>query len=62
MNGAEMSAEMLRLGCETAINLDGGGSTTLVMRDPSDHELKTINHPSDARERPVADVIGISVK
>ena len=62
MTGPEMAAEMVRLGCFEAINLDGGGSTTLVMREPSDKELRTVNHPSDARERPVADVIGVSVK
>jgi exopolysaccharide biosynthesis protein len=62
MNGAEMSAQVLRLGCTDAINLDGGGSATLVMYDPSDHQLKTMNQPSDLRERSVADVIGVSVK
>src|SRR5206468_7192011 len=40
MTGPEMAAEMLRLGCANALNLDGGGSTTLVMRDPESNELK----------------------
>ena len=61
MTGPEIAQEMLRLGCVDAINLDGGGSTTLVMRDRDDDQLKVINHPSDLRERPVADVIGITV-
>jgi exopolysaccharide biosynthesis protein len=34
MTGPELGAEMKRLGCDTAINLDGGGSTELVLRDP----------------------------
>jgi exopolysaccharide biosynthesis protein len=62
MTGEDLTAEMQRLGCWDAINLDGGGSTTLVMRDPDDGEYKVINQPSDGRERPVADVLGVSVK
>jgi len=61
MTGPEIAQEMLRLGCTNALNLDGGGSTTLVMRDPADGDEKIINHPSDSHERPVADVIGVSV-
>ena len=33
MTLSELADVMLGLGCETALNLDGGGSTTLVMRD-----------------------------
>jgi exopolysaccharide biosynthesis protein len=62
MTGPEMAAEMLRLGCDDAMNLDGGGSTTLIIRDPSSGELKVVNQPSDKHERAVADVVGISVK
>jgi exopolysaccharide biosynthesis protein len=61
MPGDELAAEMLRLGCWDAINLDGGGSTTLVMRDPLSNELKVVNQPSDGVERPVADVLGITI-
>ena len=34
MTLAELSEAMISLGCNSAINLDGGGSTTLVYRDP----------------------------
>jgi exopolysaccharide biosynthesis protein len=61
MNGPEMAEQMIRLGCKNAINLDGGGSTTLVMRDPESDQIKVINQPSDKRERPVANVIGVTV-
>jgi hypothetical protein len=61
MTGEDLAAEMLRLGCWTAINLDGGGSTTLVMRDPASGEHRVINQPSGNAQRPVADVVGISV-
>ena len=61
MTGEELGKEMLRLGCHTAINLDGGGSSTLVVRDPADGTLKIVNDPSDHGERAVADVIGVTV-
>ncbi|MFI5631365.1 phosphodiester glycosidase family protein [Streptomyces sp. NPDC051664] len=49
---AESAAVADSLGMENAVNLDGGGSTTMVVDD------KMINHPSDAAgERPVGDAI-----
>lgn len=62
MNLAELSEELVRLGCVTAINLDGGGSTTLVYRNPESKKLEVVNSPSDTKERSVADVLGIAVK
>lgn len=62
MTLAEVSAEMVRLGCAAAINLDGGGSTTLVCRDPKTGRLEVMNSPSDTKERSVADVLGVTVK
>jgi hypothetical protein len=61
MTLAELSSEMIRLGCDDAINLDGGGSTTLVYRDPATKRLKVLNSPSDGKERSVADVLGVTV-
>ena len=61
MTLAELSKELIALGCDSAINLDGGGSTDLVCRDPATSQLKVLNSPSDTRERSVADVLGISV-
>jgi hypothetical protein len=57
----ELSQEMIRLGCDRAINLDGGGSSTLVYRDPETHRLKVLNSPSDQKERSVADILGFTV-
>ena len=56
----ELSAEFVALGCDSAINLDGGGSTTLVYRDPATHDLKIANSPSDTKERSVADALGFT--
>lgn len=58
----ELSLEMMRLGCFSALNLDGGGSSTLIYRDPVTQKLEVINSPSDKKERSVADVLGVSVK
>ncbi|MGC3957333.1 MAG: phosphodiester glycosidase family protein [Verrucomicrobiota bacterium] len=61
MNYDELAAELLRLGCYTALNLDGGGSSVLAVRDPAKNEFKILNAPTDGRERAVANVLGISV-
>jgi exopolysaccharide biosynthesis protein len=44
---------MKKLGCIEAMNLDGGGSETLVLGD------QAINHPSDGRERAVTSILAI---
>ena len=49
--------EMMRLaGCVNAFNLDGGGSSTLVVRN-SYGELEVINRPSDGGERSIGNAI-----
>ena len=58
MTMAELAAEMGRLGCQEALNLDGGGSSTFVWRDGSEKPLRILNSPSDSKERAVANVIG----
>jgi hypothetical protein len=70
MSERELGREMLRLGCADALNLDGGGSSTLVMRDATDPaKLAVVNRPSDGHdlgvplsiERCVACVLGVRV-
>jgi exopolysaccharide biosynthesis protein len=48
MTYRELAALMRRLGCTHAMNLDGGGSSTLWLGG------RIMNSPSDGRERPVA--------
>ena len=62
MTLGELSEELVRLGCVAAINLDGGGSTTLVYRNPESKRLEVMNSPSDTKERAVADVLGVTVR
>ena len=57
----ELADEMLRLGCNEALNLDGGGSSVMAVRDPASGQMKILNAPTDGHERAVANVLGISV-
>ncbi|HEV8293655.1 MAG TPA: phosphodiester glycosidase family protein [Tepidisphaeraceae bacterium] len=61
MTLAELSEELVRLGCFSAMNLDGGGSTSMVMREPKADNWKILNHPSDGKERPVANALGVRI-
>lgn len=60
----ELTDLFLKLGVDSAINLDGGGSTTLVIAD-TNQEAIVLNSPIHTklplRERPVANHIGFSV-
>jgi exopolysaccharide biosynthesis protein len=59
MTFKELAAEMLQLGCTDAINLDGGGSSVIAVRDAGTGAMKILNQPTDGHERAVADVLGI---
>ncbi|MBX3112720.1 MAG: phosphodiester glycosidase family protein [Fimbriimonadaceae bacterium] len=54
---AEMADLMVQIGCDQAINLDGGGSSTMVVGGV------VMNRPSDGNERAVANgiVVGTAV-
>jgi Phosphodiester glycosidase len=56
------TAELLReLGAVDAVNLDGGGSTAMVVRDAVSGAIRLVNRPSDATgERPVANALAIT--
>ncbi|MFY9233562.1 MAG: phosphodiester glycosidase family protein [Fimbriimonadaceae bacterium] len=47
----EMARIMISLGCREAINLDGGGSTTINAGG------LTLNRPSDGQQRPIANAV-----
>jgi hypothetical protein len=56
----ETAALLRDLGAREAINLDGGGSTAMVVRNTSTGEVRVVNKPSDAvGERPVADALAV---
>ncbi len=66
---AELANIFIQFGAHNAINLDGGGSTSLVIKDPASGSFAIANQPSDTSvlklplrfERPVVDVVGISI-
>lgn len=51
----EMAAVMKYYDCVSAYNLDGGGSTTMLIREGDN--FKVVNSPSDGNPRPVANAI-----
>ena len=51
MTFAELATYMIKLGCEEAINLDGGGSATLWV------DGRVVNNPSQGYERPSANSV-----
>lgn len=57
---AELTKFVLSLGVYTALNLDGGGSTTVVIANPSHPKIlnATIHTKLPMRERPVANHLG----
>jgi Phosphodiester glycosidase len=66
----ELGTILQTYGASNAINLDGGGSTSMVLKDAATGVFTTVNRPSDAAahklpftiERPIVDVIGVSVE
>jgi exopolysaccharide biosynthesis protein len=55
----EMGQLMVELGAHDALELDGGGSSTLVAREPGAPALQVENGPSDGSERPVPNGLAI---
>jgi hypothetical protein len=64
----EMAVWLKRLGADDAINLDGGGTTTMVIagKDGDEGKVKVVNRPIHlgipGRERPSGSHLGIRVK
>ena len=56
----ELATLMLALGARDAINLDGGGSTTMVVKSPGSASPAVVNKPSDAAgERAVGNALAV---
>ncbi|MGK5530913.1 phosphodiester glycosidase family protein [Streptomyces sp. URMC 129] len=56
----ELAVMMADLGAWSALNLDGGGSTTLLARTPGDSAPRLVNSPSDGQEREVPNGLAIT--
>ena len=64
-NGASLAQcafWMKSLGAVTVLNLDGGGSSTLITRNPTTNEIITHNSPSDGSLRKVHNSLLIVLK
>lgn len=56
---AELSALLGEMGVDDAVNLDGGGSSTLVHRPPEAGGVSTVNDPSGSTARRVGNGLGV---
>ncbi|MGH3916181.1 MAG: phosphodiester glycosidase family protein [Pseudonocardiaceae bacterium] len=56
---AEFAALLHQLGGDDGMNLDGGGSSTLVYRKPGERQVTVVNDPSDSAPRMVPNGIGV---
>jgi exopolysaccharide biosynthesis protein len=61
MSMYELALLMKEKGCENAINLDGGGSSILLLRDEKGN-VQTVNRPSGKTHRPIPVMIGLKEK
>ncbi len=59
MSLEELGEFMHELGAHDALNLDGGGSSTMVVRDPATPDHDVVNSPSDGEERQVSNGLAI---
>lgn len=55
----ELGEMMVEAGAHTAVNLDGGGSATMVARTPGADGVRVENRPSDGAERLVPNGLGL---
>ena len=57
----ELAVRMQELGCVTAVNLDGGGSTILGTQYPGESQYTTVSRPSDGKQRKCANFIFLTM-
>lgn len=59
MTVAELADLLRSFGAVDGVNLDGGGSSTFVTREPGDERVSVRNVPSDGKPRAVANGVGV---
>ncbi len=57
----ELAQLLQKKGCSRAINLDGGGSSILLVQNP-EGKIRTVNSPSGITHRPVPVMLGVRKK
>ena len=58
----DMGSVLEAIGCYRAVNLDGGGSTVMSVRNPVSGKMATANKPSDGSERAVVNCWALYIK
>ena len=58
----EMGQLMVGLGADDVLNLDGGGSSTMLARSPGETTPEVVNNPSDGGERVIPNGLGLLPK
>lgn len=58
-NLTDLASYLISIGASAAINLDGGGSTTMVARKPGAYYPTLVNSPSDGAERRVSAILQV---
>ncbi|MCM1990332.1 phosphodiester glycosidase family protein [Oceanirhabdus seepicola] len=64
-DGASLSEFALileEMGLQTAVNLDGGGSTEITLKSYAEEEFKIINKPEDGKERKISNSLLFTTK
>ncbi|MDN4492169.1 S-layer homology domain-containing protein [Ureibacillus aquaedulcis] len=56
---SDLASYLISQGASAAINLDGGGSTTMVVRNPGGYYPRLVNSPSDGSERRVSAILQV---
>ena len=59
---SQVARRLIELGCETAVCLDGGGSTTMSVTKPDSKTAEVVNVPSDGSNRAVSNQIFLVAK
>ncbi len=47
----ELAAQLVEMGCEFAVNLDGGGSSVMALKEPGEETCDIVNRPSGGGSR-----------
>lgn len=58
-NLKDLASYLISKGASAAINLDGGGSTTMAVRNPGGYYPFLVNRPSDGYERSVSAILQV---
>lgn len=58
---SELAGILKTRGCSQAINLDGGGSSIMLVQEPG-QGVRTVNSPSGKEPRPVPVMLGVRVR